>query len=197
MKEEGRQTERSPRLWPLRGRRRWVTLAALAILLSLGALAVTRQPASASSGLAEARRLWAANGVEHYRLRVTQQTPAGRCEQEMVTRGSEVTPISNTCGMPANWTVPRLFSWIAELSREQANCYPDPSMCACRGAMATSVRYDQTMGYPLEVRYEWHKRPNLTHIAYYRSLLDRSFPGCDHDGRGGPVVYTVSLTVEP
>ncbi|HMQ31209.1 MAG TPA: DUF6174 domain-containing protein [Chloroflexaceae bacterium] len=197
MKAEGSPAGSSARSWLPPRRRRWLVVAALALLLSLGALAALRQPASAGSGLAEARRLWAANGLDSYRLRVTQQTPLGTCEQEMLTAGTTVTPVSNTCGMPATWTVPRLFSWIAELDREQVNCYPDPSMCACRGAMATSVQYDQATGYPREVVYEWRKRPNLTNVAYYRSLLDRSFPGCNRDGRGGPVIYTVSLTAEP
>ncbi len=197
MKAAGRQTGGSALSWLRQGKRRWVALGALALLLSLGALAALRQPAAAQSSLAEARRLWAANGVASYRLRLSQETNLGRCDQEMVTAGARATPLSNTCGMPATWTVPRLFNWIEELEREQVNCYPDPSMCACRGTIATAVTYDETMGYPREVVYAWHKRPNLLNAAYYRSLLDRSFPGCDKDGRGGPVVYTVSLTEEP
>lgn len=197
MKDAGRHTPRSRLAWLRQGKRRLIALGALALVLSLLALAALREPASAGSGLAEARRLWAANGIERYRLHLSQETRLGRCEQEMVTTGGRATPLSNTCGMPATWTVPRLFSWIEELAREQANCYPDTSMCACRGAVSTAVQYDQTMGYPREVVYEWHKRPNLLNAAYYRSLLDRSFPGCDKDGRGGPVVFTVTLTAEP
>lgn len=197
MKDERRSTLKPGLAWLRRGKRRWLILGALALVLSLGALAALRQPAAASSGLAAARRLWAANGLESYRLRVTQQTTLGTCEQEMVAGDAGVTPVSNTCGMPATWSVPRLFNWIEELGREEANCYPDNVMCACRGAMSIAVQYDQTTGYPSEVVYEWHKRPNLMNVAYYRSLLDQSFPGCNRDGRGGPVVFTVTLTPEP
>lgn len=179
------------------GKRRWALVGALALILGLGAFLALREPASAGSGLAEARRTWAANGLASYRLKVAQHTPAGTCEQEMATSGGRATPLANTCGVPATWTVPRLFSWIEELEREQANCYPDSTMCACRGTMRTAVTYDQALGYPVEVVYEWHKRPNLLNAAYYRSLFDRSFPGCDKDGRGGPVTYTISLTAEP
>lgn len=197
MKDEGRHPLRSAVALLGHGRWRWVSVAALALLLGLGAFLFLRGSAQAGSGLADARRLWAANGLERYRLSLTQQTSNGSCVQEMVTTSDGTVPISNSCGMPASWSVPRLFSWIEELEREEANCYPDARMCACRGAIATTVRYDPTTGYPQEVVYEWRKRPNLLNTAYYRSLLDRSFPGCNRDGRGGPVVYTVSLTAEP
>lgn len=174
-----------------------LAVGTLALLAGLGLFAALRLPAAARSGLAEARRLWAANGMNTYRLRITQETRMGRCEQEIVTRDGRAETLSNTCGMPASWTVPRLFSWIEELERDTANCYPDPSMCACRSAMTTAVHYDETMGYPREVVYEWHKQPNLPNPAYWRSLLDRSFPGCDKDGRGGPVIFAISLTEEP
>jgi hypothetical protein len=183
--------------WLRRSKWRWVAgVGALALALSLVALAALREPAAASSSLAEARRLWAANGVASYTLSVSQQTRLATCDQQMATQDERATPIANTCGMPATWTVPRLFNWIEELERTEANCYPDPSMCACRGTISTLVRYDETMGYPVEVVYEWRKRPNLLNAAYYRSLLDRSFPGCDKDGRGGPVIYIVSLTAD-
>jgi hypothetical protein len=197
MKDEGRHAPRSPLAWLPQGRRRWVALGALALLLSLGALAALRQPAAARSGLADARRLWAVNGLAAYRLKIAQETRAGSCEQEMLVGDGKATPLVNTCGVPATWTVPRLFSWIEELEREEANCYPDATMCACRGTMSTVVTYDATLGYPREVAYEWRKRPNLLNTAYWRSLSDRSFPGCDKDGRGGLVTYTVTLTEEP
>lgn len=178
-------------------------MGALVLILSLAALLALREPAAAGSGLVEARERWVANGLARYRLSLTQQTrdvrtgAVGTCAQEMVADGEQVTAVRNSCGMPATWTVPRLFNWIAELEREENRCYPDPSMCACQGAITTTVRYDEALGYPREVVYEWHKRPNLMNAAYWRSLLDRSFPGCDKDGRGGPVVYAVSLTEEP
>lgn len=190
--------------WLRRGKLRWLlAVGALALLVSLAAVLAIREPAAAGGGLAEARERWAANGPARYRLSLTQQTrdahtgAVGLCEQEMVADGEQVTAVRNTCGIPATWTVPRLLNWIAELEHEESRCYPDPSMCACQGSNTTAVRYDEALGYPHEVIYEWRKRPNLMNAAYWRSLLDRSFPGCDKDGRGGPVVYTVSLTEEP
>jgi hypothetical protein len=173
-----------------------IVVGALALALGLAGLLLMR-PARAESGLAEARERWAAAAPPSYRLRLTQQTSAGACDQEVVTQNERAEAVRNSCGQPASWTVPRLFDWIAELERDPVRCYPDTKMCACRGATSTSVRYDEALGFPREIVYEWRKLPNLTHPAYYRSLLDRSFPGCNHDGRGGPVVVSITLAEEP
>lgn len=181
-----------------RGIRRAFILGAVALLLSLVAMALfLRQPARAENGLAEARARWEDAGPASYRLRLTQQTSTSACDQEMVTRDGVAEPVRNTCGQPATWTVPRLFNWIAELERETNRCYPDPSMCACQGSVSTRVRYDEQFGFPREIVYEWRKRPNLVNPDYWRSLFDQSFPGCNRDGRGGQVVVNVSLTEEP
>jgi hypothetical protein len=178
-------------------RRRWLILGALAAL-ALGALGlvVFLRPARAESRLAEARARWEAAGPALYRLRLTQQTRLSVCDQEMRAQDGKATALRNTCGQPATWTVPRLFNWIAELEQDPDQCYPDTKMCACRGRTSTSVRYDERLGYPVEVIYEWRKQPNLTDIAYWRSLFDQSFPGCNKDGRGGQVVVSISLTEE-
>jgi hypothetical protein len=172
-----------------------IVVVTLALTLAVAALLL--RPAQARSGLAEARSRWSAAGPASYRLRLTQQTNAGACDQEVVVRGERAEAVRNSCGQPATWTAPRLFNWIAELESDPVQCYPDTTMCACRGSTSTSVRYDEALGFPREIVYEWRKLPNLTHPAYYRSLLDRSFPGCDHDGRGGPVVVSITLAEEP
>lgn len=183
--------------WLRRGKKRWFALVGLvALLLSLAGLALAQAPAAARSGLADARARWEAGGPDAYRLRLTQQTSAGACDQEMLAQAGKATPLRNTCGQPATWTVPRLFNWIAELEQDPVQCFPDTQMCACTGRTATAVRYDEQLGYPVAITYEWRKRPNLTHVAYWRSLFDQSFPGCDKDGRGGPVVVAVSLIEE-
>lgn len=178
-------------------RRRIIIVGALALVVGLAGLTLALRSAQAGSGLAEARTRWEAAGPPTYRLRLTQQTKTGACDQEMVTQDGRATAVRNNCGQPANWTVPRLFSWIAELEEDPTRCYPDTRMCACQGATTTSVRYDERLGHPVEIIYEWRKRPNLGHPAYWRSLLDRSFPGCDKDGRGGPIVVSISLIEEP
>jgi hypothetical protein len=177
-------------------RRRMIVIGAFTLALALLGLALALRPAQANSGLAEARQRWEAAGPDAYRLRLTQQTKAGACDQEMVTQDGRATAVRNSCGQPATWTVPRLFNWIAELEQDPTQCYPDTKMCACRGSTSTSVRYDEALGYPAEIVYEWRKQPNLGHPAYWRSLLDRSFPGCNRDGRGGPVVVSISLIEE-
>jgi hypothetical protein len=176
---------------------RWIIVGAVIMLGLLVAALATLRPAQAQSGLAEARARWGVGGPASYRLRLTQQTNRGACDQEMLTEAERATPLRNSCGQPANWTVPRLFNWIAELERNQSSCYPDPSMCACRGSTTTTVRYDATLGFPREIVYEWRKQPNPTNVDYWRSLFDRSFPGCNRDGRGGPVMVSVTLIEEP
>jgi hypothetical protein len=179
-------------------RRRWLVISGIVVagILALAGLTLALRPARAQSGLAEARVRWEAAGPGAYRLRLTQQTNRGACDQEMLTRDGSAEAVRNTCGQPANWTVPRLFNWIEELENDPVQCFPDTKMCACQGATTTSVRYDTQLGYPLEIVYEWRKRPNFGNPAYWRSLFDQSFPGCDKDGRGGPVVVGVSLVPE-
>ncbi len=177
--------------------RRASVIGALALLLGLGALLALRQPATAAPTLAEARRLWLAQAPPRYKLTITQQTAGGACDQEFLIDGTTAVALHDDCRQPVTWTVPRLFSWIAELERERTRCYPDPTMCACRGTIATSVDYDAEQGYPRAIVYEWRKRPNLTSLAYYRSLFDRSFPGCNRDGTGGAVIYAIALAAEP
>jgi len=177
--------------------RQLAVVGCAALVLSALGLVLLLRPAQARSGLEQARARWAAGGPASYRLRLTQNTNRGACDQEMLTQVGQATPLRNSCGQPANWTVPRLFNWIAELERNQSSCYPDPSMCACRGSTTTTVRYDATLGFPREIVYEWRKQPNPTNVDYWRSLFDRSFPGCNRDGRGGPVMVSVTLTEEP
>lgn len=177
-------------------RRLLIVGAFVALTLSVLGFVLALRPAQARSGLAEARTRWEANGPAAYRLRLVQQTRLSVCDQEMLAQDGKATALRNTCGQPATWTVPRLFNWIAELEQDPDQCYPDPKMCACRGRTSTTVRYDERLGYPVEVVYEWRKQPNLANIAYWRSLFDQSFPGCDKDGRGGQVLVSISLTEE-
>lgn len=186
-----------------RGRWLWVAaVGALALLLSLAALLTTRQPAAAQVTLIEARERWASQPVAAYRLTLTRKTSAPgnsqNCQQEVEVLAEQVTrALSNDCGQPADWTVTRLFDWIAELELQGGRCYPGPARCACQGSIVTSVRYDEALGYPREILYTWRKSPNLMNPAFWSTVLDRSFVGCDRDDLGGEVVYTVSLAEAP
>lgn len=182
----------------LQGIWRWAAVAAVALagLAIVGSLML--QPAQARSGLDQARGRWNLRPFNAYRLQLAHETQRGSCEQEIVTRNERSGEgLRNTCGQPATWTVTRLFNWIAELERTPARCFPGPAFCACRGTTRTRVTYDPVLGYPREIIYEWHKQPNLIEAAYWRSLFDQSFPGCDKDGTGGPVVVRIALTPEP
>jgi hypothetical protein len=178
-------------------RSRILLAGAVALVLGLLSAALMLRPVDAQSGLADAQARWEARGLERYRIRLTQQTNRSACDQEMVTADGKATAVRNSCGQPATWTVPRLFAWIAELESDPVQCYPDQQMCACTGSTSTTVRYDPERGFPREIVYAWYKRPNLSNGAYWRSLFDQSFPGCNRDGRGGPVVVSITLTEEP
>ncbi len=174
-----------------------LAIVAMATVLALGVAALLLRPAQAESGLAEARARWEAGALPSYRLRITRQMAGGACNQEMIARGDAVTELQNSCRQPTNWTVSRLFNWVAELERQPTRCYPGPSRCACQGTAVTTVRYDEALGFPREIVYEWRKRPNLAHPAYWQSLFDRSFAGCSAEDGDAPVVVNVALTEEP
>lgn len=176
-----------------KGRWRLALATGAPALLLLVALVLLRQPVAAQASLSEARRLWMLQAPARYQLTIAQQTSRGLCTQEIMVDGERAIELSNDCGTPTVWTVPRLFSWIAELEREQTRCYPSATVCACQGVSTTLMRYDVARGFPQEVQYDWRKRPNLISGDYYRSLLDRSFPGCNKDGTGGSVIYTIEL----
>lgn len=172
----------------------WATAGGVVALVA----ALLLWPAQAGSGLDEARARWNGRPFQAYRIALTQETRRGSCDQEIVADDERAgRGLSNTCGQPATWTVTRLFNWIAELERSPNECFPDPNMCACQARTYTSVAYDPALGYPTEIVYEWRKQPNLGRAAYWRSLFDQSFPGCNKDGTGGPVVVRIALTPEP
>lgn len=172
----------------------WATAGGVVALVA----ALLLWPAQAGSGLDEARARWNSRPFQTYQLTLSQETSRGDCAQEIAVANERVgQALSNTCGQPATWTVTRLFNWIAELESTPAQCFPGPTMCACRGSTSTRVSYDPALGYPREIVYEWRKRPNLGRAAYWRSLFDQSFPGCDKDGTGGPVVVRVGLNPQP
>ncbi|NTU81238.1 MAG: hypothetical protein HGA45_17955 [Chloroflexales bacterium] len=189
-----------------RGRWRWAAgVGALALLLSLAALPALREPAAAQTSLAEARGRWASQPAAGYRLKLTRTTASKGdsqiCQQEIEVLDEQVArEVSNGCGQPATWTVTRLFNWVAELEREPSRCYPSASTCACQATTTTRVVYDTVLGFPSEVIYEWRSRPNLMNPAYWRILLDKTFPGCSNiqgSGSGGVLAIKVSLAPEP
>jgi len=181
----------------LRSRLPWV-VGAVAVALVAAAALLLLQPAQSSSQLDAARERWETRPFANYRLKLVRETNRGSCEQEVRAADERAGEgLRNNCGQPATWTVTRLFNWIAELERTPARCFPGPARCACLATARTEVRYDPALGFPAEIHYEWRKGPNLIGGAYWRSLLDQSFSGCNKAETGGPVLVRVSLTPEP
>ncbi|NJN15240.1 MAG: hypothetical protein HC822_02515 [Oscillochloris sp.] len=177
---------------------RFIVPAAVLLALGIAAMLLFGRSVLVGQALDDARSRWAQRAFDRYQLAVMQQTERGICQQE-ISADNERSGVAqfNSCGQPATWTVTRLFNWIAELERSSAVCYPSESLCACRASIRTAVVYDEQQGYPSEIFYEWRKLPNLTSPDYYRLLFDQTFPGCDKDGTGGPVLMQISLSPEP
>jgi Family of unknown function (DUF6174) len=179
-------------------RKRSLLIIAGALALTIAGLLLWRSMGNAGERLDAARALWAGRPFQSYQIALFHQTNLGICEQEIVAQDERQTQaLRNTCGQPPSWTVTKLFNWINELQNTPTRCYPDQIMCACQIRTSTVVTYDPELGYPQRIVYEWRKQPNLTNLDYWRSLTDQSFPGCDKDGTGGPVIVNITLAETP
>jgi hypothetical protein len=185
----------------MRKRRRrfyWISGLLLLLISSVGVLFVLSGPVVARNGLALARERWEMRQFADYRLQIQQQTSTRICEQELIARGERAAEtIRNSCGQPPTWTVSRLFNWIDELERAPVRCYPGPARCICQATARVQVIYDEELGYPQAIAYEWRRRPNYIQPAYWQSLRDRSFPGCENIEAGGALLVRVNLEPEP
>lgn len=180
-------------------RRRLFWIAGLIVLMTLvSGVVLLRGTVTANPGLAMARARWEERPFADYRLQIQQQTSTRLCEQEVIARGETATEaLRNSCGQPPTWTVTRLFNWISELERAPVRCYPGPARCICQATARVNVTYDDKLGFPREISYEWRRRPNYIQPAYWQSLSDRSFPGCENIEAGGELVMRVGLEPEP
>jgi hypothetical protein len=181
-------------------RRRFFLVTGLLLLLlsGIGLALVLRGTATARNGLITARARWETRQFAEYRLQIQQQTGTRLCDQEVIARSERDTEaIRNSCGQPPTWTVTRLFNWISELERSPVRCYPGPARCICQATARVRVTYDPELGYPREINYEWRRRPNYIQPAYWQSLRDQSFPGCENIEAGGELSVRVGLEPEP
>lgn len=180
-------------------RRRLFWITGILMLLALGSgTALLYNTATARNGLTSARARWETRRFAEYRLQIQQQTSTRLCEQEVIARDEATTEaLRNSCGQPPTWTVTRLFNWISELERSPVRCYPGPALCICQATARVRIVYDAELGYPREIGYEWRRRPNYIQPAYWRSLGDQSFPGCENIEAGGELLMRVSLEPEP
>lgn len=171
------------------------------VAICAAALLLHGPEAAANESVEAARARWEARNFDAYTLTLRQETRDGICEQQIATRGEQAVQAShNSCGQPPSWTVTRLLNWIVELERAPSVCYPSPKDCACQVTARTSVSYDETLGYPRTIVYEWRSRANLLNSAYWRLLTDRTFPGCANiqgSGPGGTLVVNIGLAPEP
>lgn len=176
----------------------WIGATLLLGLLLLVGVGQYRNGVHAQQSLAQARARWETRPFSAYQLQIGQETRTRQCAQHILARDERTTEAQhNSCGQPPTWTVTRLFNWIAELERSPVRCYPGPARCACRAKAQVDVTYDPVLGYPQAVVYEWRRGPNYFSAAYWQSLTDQSFPGCENIEAGGTLVMYVSLEPEP
>ncbi|WP_066424138.1 DUF6174 domain-containing protein [Anabaena sp. 4-3] len=111
----------------------------------------------AQNQLAQAKKNWTTQAVNHYRLKINYTAP-DNCQQELEIKNEKVIAISqNTCTNTPPLTVTKLFQEIATLTDSQ-QC--GPNGCACDGTMSVHATYDNKFGYPsqLEISLAPEKR---------------------------------------
>jgi hypothetical protein len=185
----------------MRLRLRWVTvgLTLVGALVVIFALIDRTSTPGVRSGQMRAEQMWYAQSRHHYRIVIRQRTRTGVCEQDLEIRDDRVQTVHlNQCAQPPRWTVPRLFSWVKQLSQPASLCYPSSLQCTCRVSTHLQVQFDPQSGYPKQVLYEWGLRPNWESLHYWQSLVfnsDRT--DCARRTRGGGTVELTVVSLTP
>lgn len=187
------------------GRRLTIGLSSGVALLGLVwmtfMLATTSGRPAQREELARARQQWNAQLLNDYRIVIQHQTRTGVCEQDLEVRDGQIHTVHrNQCNQPPNWTVSRLFDWVAQLEQPASICYPSTNQCTCRVSSIVRVSFDPQLGYPKHVRYDWGLRPYWENVQYWQSFLfDDDLTNCANRARGGGTVElsVVSLTLPP
>ena len=155
--------------------RRYALLLVLLALLS---------GCGASSGVPfeVARRRWETNLIEHYRLRVEQQSGGATCSQVTEVRLETFERlVSSTCADAPPWTISALFLYAAWLKADDQRCMRDVpgAGCVCRADVEVRGIYDPARGYPREllIRYTW--QASWREQSYWRAAaLAGKLPDC-------------------
>jgi hypothetical protein len=172
------------------------------VLGGCGAPAAPRSGGAPDTSLLLAQSRWQTHGLARYRLVIQENTADGSCRQSVDVHHEQVQAVlEDYCGRPTQWTISRLFDWIASSARASSACDPSSIACACYINEATSVVYDPHQGYPYAVTYRRASAPNWSTLKPWLRLWGASaLPGCAQGAGTHSQMLTIrviSLTALP
>jgi hypothetical protein len=128
--------------------------------------------------LAQAR--WQTQQVPRYQLLVQEASQSEQCQQALQIEDNKIKQVVfNKCGTIAHWTVPNLFTWIAQHPEETTRCYPSTVTCVCYISYSIHATYDATYGYPIEMTSAWRLAPNWAYTLHWQRLFESGrWPSC-------------------
>jgi hypothetical protein len=168
-------------------------LACVAAVVVFGAFALVLEIAAPERQFVAAEARWRKRDFIRYRFAI--EGDNGRCRQESLVQGEQVTKVvDNTCRIPAR-TVTSLFRLIRLTPPATYQCVEHG--CACDTVMNVETAYDPRFGYPRYIGFYWSVRPNLLHGDYWRYIWDNGrLPSC-RATQFSRVITITSLTPNP
>ena len=175
--------------WP------WVLVGLMLIIAGCTVPANAERIAPPQQALAAAQARWEARRVARYQLVVQEASQSAECQQSLqIDSGQIAHVLFNRCGTVAHWTVPNLYTWVAQHPASKTSCYPSTVTCVCYITYTVTSDYDPTFGYPLEMTSAWKLSPNWSYIPHWQRLLTAgSWPACR--AAGGHSTGFVSIRV--
>ncbi|HNP86269.1 MAG TPA: DUF6174 domain-containing protein [Kouleothrix sp.] len=151
-----------------------VVVVLLVMSLAVG-LASARMPSAASraTALNDARRLWHAQGVAHYRL--VMQAPAW-CRIDVEIQNERVLHVyKNSCPGPAQ-AVTDLFALVERMNANPNQQYCGPNGCECVEQRFAQAEYDARSGFPTKIKMRRQRATNWDGLWQY--MLAHGLPNC-------------------
>jgi hypothetical protein len=173
-----------------------------AMLGGCGAAATPRSGDAPNTPLLLAQARWQTHRPVRYRLVVQENTADGSCRQSVEVQDEQVQAVlEDYCGRANQWTISRLFDWVAASARTSSACDPSSIACACLINEATSAVYDPQQGYPYSITYRRASAPNWSTLKLWFQLWGASaLPGCARGAGTHSQMLTIrviSLTALP
>lgn len=124
-----------------------------------------------------ARMRWEASQITDYRIKIEFVLPYRTCEQDFEVRSGQVTyrhrdtctsGLSATSGQAYMLTIE---DWFERLEREMADPGCGDNGCACDGPIKILVNYEESLGYPTEIRYQLQPEMRWRYPEFWGNLL--------------------------
>jgi hypothetical protein len=150
-------------------------LTGTTVLVGTGALLPDALRSRFEDRLHSAQSRWARREFSEYRMVL--QDDSGRCRQDVLVTDERVTQrLWNTCRIPPR-TVGSLFRLIEGTPPSRYPCVEH--RCACDTVVRVETDYDQALGYPRSIRFEWSVRASWHRLDYWGYVVSHgTLPTC-------------------